>query len=242
MGPMVRPASCGLGLSEREILYVLDAKAKISALPESARPERHAYEGKGRPQTPRYRGPFSSLRELALSEGSQAVREVCWREGSRGAMRSHFVALRIRPANATLRRAACAAGEELPVCWLLAEWLPGESEPRKYWLSNLPEDTAIQRLVHLAKLRWRIEHDYRELKDALGLDHFEGCSWQGWHHHVSPRLPHPGATALPSTTGGSLTLFASCASYNSSWPAGTAHAPPATDDCRPQPPTSTTPP
>ncbi len=174
-----------LGLEEREILYVLDAKAKISALSESARPEQKVYEGKGRPPTPRYRGPFSNLRDLALSEGPQAVREVCWREGTRGPMRSHFIALRVRPANTKLRRAASAAGEELPVCWLLAEWLPGEREPRKYWLSNLPEDTPIQRLVHLAKLRWRIEHDYRELKDALGLDHFEGRTYRGWNHHVT---------------------------------------------------------
>lgn len=100
-------------------------------------------------------------------------------------MRSHFIALRIRLANVKLRRAAQAAGGELPVRWLLAEWPPGESEPTKYWLSNLPENTPIQQLVRLAKLRWRIEHDYRELKDALGLDHFEGRSWRGWHHHVT---------------------------------------------------------
>jgi SRSO17 transposase len=161
------------GLQEREILYVLDAKAKMSALSESARPEFPPRKQRGPAPTARYLAPFSNLRELALLGGPQAAREVCWREGTRGPMRSHFIALRIRPANVKLRRAAQAAGGELPVSWLLAEWPPGESEPTKYWLSNLPEDTPIQRLVHLAKLRWRIEHDYRELKDALGLDHFE---------------------------------------------------------------------
>ncbi len=61
----------------------------------------------------------------------------------------------------------------------------GAAEPVKYWLANLDEHTDLERLVHLAKLRWRIEHDYRELKDALGLDHFEGRSFRGWHHHVT---------------------------------------------------------
>ena len=58
-------------------------------------------------------------------------------------------------------------------------------EPVKYWLSSLPTDTPLVQLVSLAKLRWRVEHDYRELKDALGLDHFEGRSFRGWHHHVT---------------------------------------------------------
>jgi len=74
---------------------------------------------------------------------------------------------------------------ELPVRWLLAEWPHGAPEPVKYWLASLPQTTPLERLVGLAKLRWRVEHDYRELKDALGLDHFEGRSFKGWHHHVT---------------------------------------------------------
>jgi SRSO17 transposase len=70
-------------------------------------------------------------------------------------------------------------------CWLLAEWPEGAEAPTDYWLSNLPADMAIADLVRLAKVRWRIEHDYRELKHGLGLDHFEGRSWPGWHHHVT---------------------------------------------------------
>ena len=93
------------------------------------------------------------------------------------------MALRVRPAGVQLRRVA--RGGELPVRWLLAEWLPGEPEPVTYWLASLPADSSLERLVHLAKLRWRVEHDYRELKDALGLDHFEGRSFKGWHHHVT---------------------------------------------------------
>ena len=68
---------------------------------------------------------------------------------------------------------------------LLAEWPEGAEAPTDYWLSNLPADTPIAELVRLAKIRWRIEHDYRELKHGLGLDHFEGRSWTGWHHHVT---------------------------------------------------------
>ena len=69
--------------------------------------------------------------------------------------------------------------------WLIAEWPAGEPEPVKYWLSNLPADTPLTTLVRLAKLRWRVEHDYRELKTGLGIDHFEGRSFIGWHRHVT---------------------------------------------------------
>jgi SRSO17 transposase len=96
---------------------------------------------------------------------------------------SRFVALGVRPAGVKLRRAT--RGRQLPVRWLLAEWPEGEPEPTKYWLASLPETTPLERLIRLAKLRWRVEHDYRELKDALGLDHFEGRSFKGWQHHVT---------------------------------------------------------
>ena len=71
------------------------------------------------------------------------------------------------------------------VHWLLAEWPTDKDEPVKYWLSNLPADTPLARLVQLAKLRWRVEHDYRELKQCLGLDHFEGRSYRGLQHHLT---------------------------------------------------------
>lgn len=173
-----------LGLEGRQVGYVLDVKGVTSALPEGATPTRPARApGPGRPPAPRYRGPFSSLAELALAAGPEACVEVCWREGIRGPLTSRFVALRVRPANIALHRAV--AGGELPVRWLLAEWPEDAEAPTDFWLSNLDPDTPIERLVELAKLRWRIEQDYRELKDALGLDHFEGRSWTGWHHHVT---------------------------------------------------------
>ena len=172
-----------LALDQRELDYVVQVKGATSAYAEDVRPETPAYSGTGRPPKPRYRARRSSLKTLALAAGRDALRTVSWREGSRGKLSSRFLALRVRPANVQLRRAAGA--DELPLRWLLCEWPDGANEPVKYWLSNLRAETPLKRLVGLAKLRWRIEHDYRELKDALGLDHFEGRSYPGWHHHVT---------------------------------------------------------
>jgi SRSO17 transposase len=173
-------------LEERELCYVLDVKGVTSAYAQDVKPTQPPKpEGRGRPPGVRYRQDPSSLRQLALAAGEQAAVTVTWREGTRGKMSSRFLALRVRPANIHLRHKAHKNGEELPVCWLLCEWPSKASEPTKYWLSNLPADTPLRDLVRLGKLRWRIEHDYRELKDALGLDHFEGRTYPGWNHHVT---------------------------------------------------------
>ena len=173
-----------LGLEQRALPYVVQVPGTISAYPEQVVPEAVPYTGRGRPPVPRYRQQRSSLRQLVLVAGPSAARTVAWRQGADGApLVSRLVALRVRPAGVRLRRAA--HGGQLPVRWLVAEWPDGEPEPVTYWLATLPADTPLEQLVHLAKLRWRVEHDDRELKDALGLDHFEGRSWQGWHHHVT---------------------------------------------------------
>jgi SRSO17 transposase len=174
-----------MGLEKRELEYVLDVKGRTSAYREDAEPELPAYVGRGRPPVLRYREDPLSLRELALAAGKHQALPVTWREGTRGKMSSRFLALRVRPANIDLQHAARAAGEPLAVRWLLCEWPSKTPEPTKYWLSNLPADTPLGQLVRLAKLRWRIEQDYRELKDALGLDHFEGRTYRGWNHHVT---------------------------------------------------------
>jgi SRSO17 transposase len=174
------------GLEERELEYVLDVKATTSAYREEVKPiQPPKPEGRGRPPGARYREDPSLLKELALAAGKQSAVTVTWREGTRGKMNSRFLALRVRPANIHLRRAAHKAGEELPVRWLICEWPSKQPEPIKYWLSNLPEDTPLKQLVRLAKMRFRIEQDYRELKDGLGLDHFEGRTYRGWNHHVT---------------------------------------------------------
>jgi SRSO17 transposase len=177
------------GLDDRQIGYVVQVKADTSAYLEQARLTVAPYTGRGRRPRPRYRDKPCSLKQLALAAGQSAGVELIWRRGSKGLQRSRFVVLRVRPAGITPRRQAAAraadVGWELPVRWLLVEWPVDKSEPVKYWLSNLPDDTPLVELVRLGKLRWRIEQDYRELKGALGLDHFEGRSWPGWHHHVT---------------------------------------------------------
>jgi len=169
-------------LEQRGLAYVVEVKAATSAYAPEIVAEQPPWRGSGRRPALRYRAAPASLRELALATGGEAACEVIWREGSRGPMAARFLALRCRPANVGLRR---AHGAELPLAWLLCQWPEDEQEPTKYWLANLPAETTLAELVRLAKLRWRIELDYRELKDALGLDHFEGRSFRGWHHHVT---------------------------------------------------------
>ncbi len=178
-----------LGLQDRGLPYVVAVKGTTSAYPVDAAPAAPSYIGRGRPPVPRYRDDPDGLAGLAVAAGRRALRRVTWRHGSRknarnptAAMRSRFLALRVRPANRDIPRNPDGS---LPECWLIAEWPPGTPEPTDYWLSNLPADTPLRELVRLAKIRWRIEHDYRELKDGLGLDHFEGRSYIGWHRHVT---------------------------------------------------------
>jgi SRSO17 transposase len=177
-----------LGLAARGWRYILAVKGSASARPHDAVPEKLAHGGPGRPSLPRYRTAPASLRQLAIASADQ-VRPVTWRQGTKvtkgnpdAAMTSHFAAIRVRPAS---RRIPRAADGSQPECWLLAEWPPDAEEPSGYWLSDLPEDTPVAELVRLAKIRWRIEHDYRELKHGLGLDNFEGRSYTGWHRHVT---------------------------------------------------------
>jgi SRSO17 transposase len=170
-----------VGLEQRELSYVVQVKGVTSAQPADAVPVTPAYQGRGRRPVARYPQAPMSLRELVLAAGRDAARPVTWREGDRGPLTGHFVALRVRPANDAQRQ----GDGVLPERWLLAQWPPGKDEPVKYWLSNLPADTPLARLVALAKLRWRVEHDYRELKQCLGLDHYEGRSYRGLHHHLT---------------------------------------------------------
>jgi SRSO17 transposase len=170
-----------VGLEERELEYVVQVKGLTSAHPTDALPIAPVYQGSGRPARARYPEKPASLKELVLAAGSEQVRAVGWREGDRGPLASQFIAIRVRPANDAQRD----QDGVLPERWLLAEWPKGKTEPVKYWLSNLPADTSIVTLVTLAKLRWRVEHDYRELKQCLGLDHYEGRTYSGLHHHLT---------------------------------------------------------
>jgi SRSO17 transposase len=171
-------------LTARDRPYVCQVTGDLTAHPVDAVPQLVAYSGLGPHPKPRYRTHAVGLREHVLAAGHDAAEQITWREGSRGPMTSAFVALQVRPAGRRpTGRRACDGS--LPPVWLLAEWPPEAAEPTDYWLSTLPAGTGLPELVRLAKIRWRIEHDYRELKTALGLDHFEGRTWRGWHRHVT---------------------------------------------------------
>jgi len=121
-----------------------------------------------------------SAKQLALALPASAWKDIGWRQGSKGILRSRFAAVRVRPAHRDYKRTEPHAEE-----WLLIEWPRRESEPTKYWLSTLPEKTPLKFLVKLAKHRWIIERDYEELKQELGLGHYEGRGWRGFHHHAT---------------------------------------------------------
>jgi len=121
-----------------------------------------------------------SVKALALGLSKRAWRTIEWREGAAEPLRSRFARLRVRAAHRDEWRVEPRAEE-----WLLIEWPKGESEPTKYWLSTLPQNVAFRDLVDAAKLRWRIERDYQELKQEVGLGHFEGRGWRGFHHHAT---------------------------------------------------------
>jgi SRSO17 transposase len=121
-----------------------------------------------------------SAKDLALALPKAAWQDISWRQGSARAMRSRFAAVRVRPAHRDHKKA-----EPHPEEWLLMEWPKGEAEPAKYWLSTFPDETKLRDLVKLAKHRWIIERDYEELKQELGLNHYEGRGWRGFHHHAT---------------------------------------------------------
>jgi len=142
-----------------------------------------AWSGRGRPPKRLRRDAEHlpiSVKELALGLPNRSWRTIAWRQGSAEPLSSRFARVRVIAARRDFTRS-----ESWPEEWLLIEWPKDEPEPTKYWLSTLPEDIAFQRLVDLTKLRWRIERDYQELKQEVGLGHFEGRGWRGFHHHAT---------------------------------------------------------
>ena len=126
-------------------------------------------------------GPRQSVKTLALSLPKKAWHTITWREGTNAKLRSRFARVQVRTAPI---RGAAARGEET----LLIEWPKGEAEPTKYWLSTLDKDISFCALVDRVKMRWRVERDYLELKQEIGLGHYEGRGWPGFHHHATLRI------------------------------------------------------
>jgi SRSO17 transposase len=170
------------GLTERGFSYALGIKGETSVWPPGTRPlPPPPYGGRGRPATRLRRDAEHqpvSAQTLADRLPKTTWKTLRWREGTKGMMLSRFAAVRVRAAHRDGLRS-----EARPVEWLLIEWPVGEKEPTKYWLSSVPEEVELSELVSLAKIRWRIERDFQELKDELGLDHYEGRGWRGFHHH-----------------------------------------------------------
>jgi SRSO17 transposase len=163
--------------------YAVGVLAATRVWPEGGGPlPPQQWSGNGRPPTRLRRAPEHqpvTAKELALANKAR-FRCVSWREGTKGKLRGRFLALRVRSAHRDYRLSEARAEE-----WLLVEWPESEPAPTKYFLSTLPKHTAIRQLVRMVKLRWRIERDYEELKQELGLTHYEGRGWRGFHHHAT---------------------------------------------------------
>jgi SRSO17 transposase len=174
-----REAVSDLGLS-----YVVGVMSSVSVWKPGETPlSKREWKGTGRRtkllQRDAEHQPVTS-KELARGLPASAWKRVTWRHGTKHSLRSRFAAVRVRPAHRDYWRS-----EPYPEEWLLIEWPRGEAEPTKYWLSTLPADIKLRDLVRLAKQRWIIERDYQELKQELGLGHFEGRGWRGFHHHAT---------------------------------------------------------
>jgi SRSO17 transposase len=166
-----------------------------------------------------------SAKEIARALPKHAWRTIRWREGSADWLSSRFARVRVRVGyNGAIPG---QVAEE----WLLIEWPEGETQLSKckYWLSTLPAEISFEQLVDIAKMRWRIERDYQELKQELGLGHYEGRSWRGFHHHATLCIAAYGflvaeRAAIPPSGPGCPALLSTPALPNGYRPRGSALA------------------
>ena len=169
------------GLTKRNLLFVVGIQNATTAWVDSGHLEASPAGRRGRPRhKPLEVGAPISVLEISQGRPPELWRRVTWREGTKGPMTSRFAATRVLPSHSYQH-----GGVKEDTLWLLTEWPEAEAAPTKFWLANLPGDTSLLSLVRLAKIRWWIEQGYQQLKDELGMDHYEGRSWQGWHHHVT---------------------------------------------------------
>ena len=168
------------GLEARKLRYAVGVPSSLGVWTEAPRLHKLKARGRGRPPTAYHYGEQrpSSVREVA--EKARGWKQVRWREGTQGWLESRFYPCRVQPSHGF--NEGQAPHKEV---WLLVEWPRGEKEPVKYFLCDLPEHYTLRRLVRITKSRWKVEQDYQQLKEELGLDHYEGRSWTGWHHHVT---------------------------------------------------------
>lgn len=172
------------GLAERRLHYVVGIQSAVKVWApgtDPISPSEPPGKTRGRPRKNFRTGDDApvTVMDLASTIGRAALKTLTWREGSRGPQQSRFGAVRVKTAQGHSR--GKPPGDEV---WLMWAWPHDEEKPSKFWLSNLPPSTSLKRLVYLAKLRWRVERDYQEMKGEVGLDHYEGRTWRGWHHHT----------------------------------------------------------
>lgn len=168
-------------LTERGLPYLLRAQGGLVVWPPQTAftmPARRMARGR-RPSVAQAPAGITPI-TLSRLAAQRVYRRITWREGSRGKQSSRFAAVRVRIAHG--HRQGAGPGPEV---WCISEWPRSEEAPSKFSVSSLPPQTALRDLVRLAKLRWRIERDYQEMKSELGLDHFEGRTWSGFHHHAA---------------------------------------------------------
>jgi SRSO17 transposase len=169
------------GLEERHLPYAVGISSQVSVWttpPECGVPD---WGGQGRPtKCVRYGEQRPMMVKEVACANRKRFRSVRWREGSQGQRHSRFWASRVQSAHRWSTGAA--PGKAV---WLLIEWPPEEAVSTKYYLCDLPASLSLRRMVAITRGRWRVEQDYQQLKEELGLDHFEGRSWTGWHHHVT---------------------------------------------------------
>lgn len=166
-------------LRDRGLDYLVAVKGETVVWPPEAEPKIPRAPAVGRHPT-RHRDKRHPPEAIADLASRLRYRKVTWRQGSKGLQSSRFAACRVKTAHRHVEGHAPGPEE-----WLLCEWPKSENAPTKFYLCSLPSTTSIKRLVVLAKLRWRVERDYQEMKQELGLDHFEGRNWRGFHHHTT---------------------------------------------------------
>jgi SRSO17 transposase len=171
-------------LIRRDLSYVVGVSKTLAVWPPGTEfevpPTSDGHVGRPRSKPRPTAGATPMSVEAIASLPSIKFRKLTWREGTRGPQSSRFAFVRVRTAHK--HKSGAAPGREET---LIIEWPARAEKPTTFYLSNLPQKTSKQRLVFLAKVRWRIEQDYQEMKGELGLDHFEGRSWRGFHHHVT---------------------------------------------------------
>jgi SRSO17 transposase len=174
------------GLRNRKLDYVVQVSGDLTAWTEDPHPAEPPMKQGGKiPRKRLYAKELPltrSLRQIAKDLPSASWKTITWREGTKGPLSSRFARVVVWMATGLMEGRTM----KVPLEELLIEWPEEANEPRKYWLSSLPPHrTSFRTLVRKAKGRFRVDQDYEEMKGEVGLDHFEGRSWQGWHHHVT---------------------------------------------------------